>query len=402
MMFKLKRTFWDSDSRQAAKTPSGPTSHAKHYLEVRREALGGSGEKAARRDLETDKPLGDRSQFQIGLHAAHGEAVHNRIETAVTDVAEVDEELADLEREEEWRSADIEKADNEIKEAIASREKIPKPRRFLASISTGAYFLIMGLFAGCEYPLLRLSFVRLPVDDQTIKVIAILTGATLVAGVHVLALAASRLVQAEGDRIESRRDWSAHRAVVAFGVGFYAFVITGLAWVRAGEINGIDKTFTGHGMSHPIWLGVALGALHAATLLAAFYVAYHRARGAEYRDAKILIEKRQADKKAAEQALEDLDRREARLQVRREGIVDRADRDLEQLHRHHRLEESSYLAILSRSFDKPPKSIDDWDNSRTPRGPRTPSTRSLKKPAPKNGKPDAHTTERIRRTVHKP
>src|SRR5439155_255661 len=82
----------------------------------------------------------------------------------------------------------------------------------------------------CEYPLLRLSLVRLPVDDRTIKIIAILIGATLVAGVHVLGLAASRLVQAEGDRIESRRDWFVHRAVVTFGAGFYAVVIAALAF----------------------------------------------------------------------------------------------------------------------------------------------------------------------------
>lgn len=396
-MFHLKRTPWDSDTRRAAKAPM--SSKGRQRLEVRREAVSGSGEKAARRDLESDQPLGARSHFQIGLHASHRAAVHNRIDHAVADIAVVDEELADLEREQEWRASDVKHAEKATEDAKAKLEKIPIPRR-LAAISTFAYVTVMALFAGCEYPLLRLSFVRLPVDDQTVKVVAILTGATLVAGVHVLALAAARLVQAEGDRIEGRRDWLAHRAVLAFGVTFYSLVVAGLAWVRAGEITEIGRAFGGSGMSHPIWLGVALGFLHGATLLAAFHVSYLRARGAEWRDAQLTVEQRESEKKDADQALEETDRREARLYVRREEIAERSDRDLEQLHQHHKLEESKYLAILARAHERQPKPVDDWDYTRTPRERCVPPTRSLEQPSP-NGKFEIDTTARLRRALPK-
>jgi hypothetical protein len=376
----------------ASKTPST-------RLEVRPEATRGSGEKAARRDLESRQPLGKRSGFQSGLKAAHEEAAHSRLESAAADIGEVDEELADIERQQGWRLKDIESADEKLNEAIANRNALPQPRRFPGMISTFAYVVIMGLFAACEYPLMRLSLVRLPVDDWTIKVIALLLGATLVAGVHVLALATARVVQPEGDRIEGRRDWFAHVGVIVAGLVFYVFVVVGLAWVRAGEINGIDKAFTGEGMRHPVWFGVALGFFHAATLLAAFYVSYHRARAAEWRAAQQLVETRTEDKETAETALEELDRREARLHVRREGIIDRADRDLEQLQKHHLGEEHAYLAILARELDAPPKPIDDWDISRTPRGRCVVPVRTLNVVVHKNGNPDSDTKERLRRSV---
>lgn len=335
-------------------------------LEVRREMVRGSGERAARRDLESERPLATRTAFQDGLQAAQGEAASNRIERAVAEIGAVDEELADVECEKEWRAADIEQAGDRLKEAGEKRDAVPKPRRF-GRISILAYATIMALFSAAEYPLLKLSFTRLPVDDQTIRVISVLVGATLVAGTHVLALAVARLMLAEGDRIEGRRDWFAHVAVVVVGVGAYAFVVVGLAFVRAGEIVGIGETFAGHGVSHPVWFGVALGCLHAATLLAAFYVAYYRARGAEWRDAQLAVESREAEKTDATEALETVERREVRLHVRREVIADSADHDLDRLRRHHRLEESKYLGILARAFDDPPKPISDWDTSRTPR-----------------------------------
>jgi hypothetical protein len=380
-------------SRAAAvRTPgrSEPT-----VLKVRADAIRGSGEKAARRDLESSQALGERSHFQAKLQASHEQAVHHRIEQAVADLGLVDEELADIEREQEWRQRDISAAEKRLEKAVGAREAIPEPRRFLGTISNSAYFVVMLLFAAVEYPLLRLSLVRLPVDDATIKVIAVLIGATLVAGVHVLALAASRVVEHEGDRIESRRDWLAHRGIVIAGATFYGFIVIGLAWVRAGEINGIDKSFTGQGLAHPVWLGIALGFLHAATLLAAFYVAYQRARGAQWRAAQELVERREQEKKEADAALEELDRREARLHVQRDNIIDRADRDLEQLHRHHAVEEKAYLAILARSIENPPKSIDDWDTSRTPRERHVPPVRTLTKTVPSNGRRNGHTSARV-------
>ncbi len=395
----LLRLVRGSGTRRTAQSAAMPVA-GRRRVEVRRETLGGSGEKAARLDLESDQPLGKHSQFQIGLCAAQSEAAHHRMEQAVAEMAEVDEELADVAREHEWRSLTVERATKALAVATKALEKIPVPRR-LATIATVAYVAVMAVFSAAEYPLLRLSFVRLPVDDTTIRVIAILTGATLVAGTHVMALAASRLVLHEGDRIENRRDWSVHRAVVTVGAVFYALVVTGLAWVRAGEINAIDRTFSGRGVSHPFWLGIALGFLHAATLLAAFYVAYSRARAAEWRAAKQLVEQREGELAAAEQPLEELDRREARLYVHREGIADRADRDLDQLHRHHKFEEAKYLAILARSSRYPtPQAIDDWDTSRTPRGLRTPPRRSLDELAFTNGKSNATTAEdEVRRAM---
>jgi predicted anti-sigma-YlaC factor YlaD len=379
-----------------ASTPIGPTPPRRRTVEVRREAVRGSGEKAARLDLESGQPLGEHTHFQVGLQAAQSEAAHNRLEQAEGETTEVDEELAGIEREREWRTHDAGEVRKALKAAKKKLERIPPQQ--LGAISDVAYLAVMVLFSGAEYPLLRLSFVRLPVDDTTIKMIALLTGATLVAGTHVIALATSRLVLHEGDRIEGRRNWSTHRAVVALGAVFYALVVAGLAWVRVGEIDAIDRKFNGQGMSHPVWLGIALGFLHAATLLAAFYVAYARARAAEWRAAKQLVEQREGELKEAEQALEELDRREARLFVRREGIADRADRDLEQLHRHHKLEEAKYLAILARSQERPPKPIADWDDSRTPRTQRTPPRRSLERPVATNGKADA-TSEQIRHAV---
>src|SRR5581483_3803931 len=89
-----KRTFKTQATGQTATALSVPS--VPQRLEVRREAVAGSGEKAARRDLESKTPLGDRSHYQNGLHAAHSEAVSNRIEQAVADIGVVDEELADL------------------------------------------------------------------------------------------------------------------------------------------------------------------------------------------------------------------------------------------------------------------------------------------------------------------
>lgn len=387
-------------SVSAGSPPADVTRRSRGQLEVRQETLRGSGERAARRDLESEQPLGGRAAFQDGLQAAHGEALSNRIEQAIAEIGRIDEELADVEIEKEWREHDVDEAVKTRDEAVKERDKIPKPRR-LGRISPLVYAATMALFAAAEYPLLKLSFTRLPVDDQTIRVISVLVGATLVAGVHVLALAVSRLVQPEGDRIEGRRDWFAHLAVVVAAALTYVFVVVGLAFVRAGEILGIGKAFAGHGVSQPIWLGVALGCLHGATLLAAFYVAYYRARGAEWRDAQNAVNERESELAIAEQALEEVERYEARLHVRREAIADRADHDLDRLLRHHQHEEAKYLAILVRQLDDPPKPIGDWDTTKTPRARHTPPTRSTraKTAGSQNGKPSAASTQRVKRTV---
>jgi hypothetical protein len=371
-------------------------------LEVRPETVRDSGEKAARLDLESNLPLGERTAFQEGLEAAHGEAMSNRIEQAVAQIGAVDEELADVEREKEWRENDVERAEQALENAVEKRDKIPRPR-LVGQIPRLIYAPIMALFAVAEYPLLKLSFTRLPVDDTTIRVIAILVGATLVAGVHVLGLAVSRLVRAEGDRIEGRRDWLAHRAVVALAAVLNVFVVVGLAIVRAGEIAGIGAAFGGHGVSQPVWLGVALGCLQGATLLAAFYLAYYRARGVEWRDAQNLVNDLEAKRENAERALEEVERREARLLVSREAIPDRADHDLDRLLRHHQLEEAKYLAILARHLEGPPKPIGTWDTTRTPRArhasPADSATSRAKRPQAGNGKPSAAAARRVKHAM---
>jgi hypothetical protein len=300
----------------SAKPRSSRSVHTHEPIEVRPETVHGSGKKAARLDLESAHPLGDQTAYQDGLVAAHGEASSNELEHATTERGELEEELADVDCELVWREA--------------------------------------------EYPLLRLSFTRLPVDDNTIRLISVLVGAMLIASVHVLGQVASRVVRAEGERTEGRRDWRLHRAVFALGAALVTGAVVWLAMLRASEIGAVGREFSGQGVSHPSWLGAALGLLHALVLLAAFYLAYQRARGAEPRSIENEIAEFEAERTTAEAALEALERRRERLLVRIATLDNRTELRLERIFRHHKHEEADYLAILRRELAEPPEAIGDW------------------------------------------
>jgi hypothetical protein len=327
---------------------------------VRPETVRGSGKKAARLDLESGFPLGDQTAYQDGLIAAQGEAASNELEHATAERGEFEEELADVECESVWSEADVENGNAKIEKAERRRDQLVEAARPIGQMPLVAYVFLMALFSGSEYPLLKLSFTRLPADDRTIRLISVLVGMVLVGSMHVLGLVASRLVRAEGERTEGRRDWQIHRAVFALGV----FVITGVvAWLgllRASEIAAVSRQFSGQGISHPSWLGIALGLLHALVLLSAFYLAYQRARGDELRDIEAEIAELEAERATAEAALEELERRRTRLLVRIDTLDTRTELRLERLLRHHQHEEAEYLAILRRELPEPPQPIGDW------------------------------------------
>ena len=329
-------------------------------VEVRPETVRGSGKKAARLDLESTYPLGDQTAYQDGLVAAHGEASSNELEHATAERGELEEELADVECELVWREADVEDKNAKIAKTERRRELIPKSARLIRQMLLLVYVLLMGLFSVGEYPLLKLSFTRLPVDDETIRLISVLVGMMLVASVHILGQVASRIVRTEGERTEGRRDWQLHRAVFALGVFLVAGAVIWLAMLRASEIGAVSREFSGQGVSHPSWLGAALGLLHALVLLSAFYLAYQRARGAELRDIEAEIAKLEAERATAEAALEELERRRERLLVRIDTLDNRTELRLERIFRHHKHEEAEYLAILKRELAEPPQAIGDW------------------------------------------
>jgi hypothetical protein len=329
-------------------------------IEVRPETVRGSGKKAARLDLESGYPLGDQTAYQDGLIAAHGEASSNELEHATAERGELEEELADVECESVWREADVENGNAKNEKAERRRDQLVEAARSIGQMPLVAYVFLMALFSGSEYPLLHLSFTRLPADDRTIRLISVLVGMVLVGSMHVLGLVASRLVRAEGERTEGRRDWQIHRAVFALGV----FVITGVvAWLgllRASEIAAVSRQFSGQGISHPSWLGAALGLLHALVLLSAFYLAYQHARGDELRDVEAEIAELAVERATAEIALEKLERQRVRLLVRIDTLDERTELRLERLLRHHQHEEADYLAILRRKLPEPPHAIADW------------------------------------------
>ena len=160
-------------------------------VEVRPETVRGSGKKAARLDLESAHPLGDQTAYQDGLVAAHGEASSNELEHAATERGELEEELADVECELGWREAGVEDGNAKIAKAERRRDSIAEAARLIGQMSLVAYVALMVLFSVAEYPLLKLSFTRLPVDDRTIRLISVLVGMMLVASVHVLGQVAS-------------------------------------------------------------------------------------------------------------------------------------------------------------------------------------------------------------------
>jgi hypothetical protein len=329
-------------------------------IEVRAETVRGSGKKAARLDLESAHPLGDQTAYQDGLVAAHGEASSNELEHATTERGELVEELADVDCELVWREAAVEEKNAKIAQAEQRRDQVARAVRSISQIPLVAYLALMALFSVSEYPLLRLSFARLPVDDRTIRLIAVLVGALFVASVHVLGQVAARVVCAEGERTEGRRDWRLHRAVFTLGAALVAGAVVWLAMLRASEIGAVGREFYGQGVSHPSWLGAALGLLHALVLLAAFYLAYRRARGAELRSIENEIAELEAERRAAETTLEALERRRERLLVRIATLDHRTELRLERISRHHKHEEADYLAILRRELAEPPEAIGDW------------------------------------------
>ena len=136
-------------------------------------------------------------------------------------------------------------------------------------------------------------------------------------------------MRAEGERTEGRRDWQLHRAVFAVGVtpGCWCRRLAGDA-PRERDRRGQPRVLRA-GISHPSWLGVALGLLHALVLLSAFYLAYQRARGAELRD--IESRDRQARSRAGN----------CGGSARRAG---KASRAVARPHRRHSITEQSFVS----------------------------------------------------------
>ena len=363
-------------------------------VEVRVESVRGSGRKAARRDLEAGVGLGERSAFQDGLVANHEESVANESERASTERQAPSIELADVESELEWREAEIEDLNNQISEAEGRRSRLPKVRQAL-QFAFGVYVGLLVLFAVAEYPLLRLSFTRLPVDDTTIRAVSVLVGLMLVAAVHVLGSVAARVVQAEGERVEGRRDWRLHVAALICGAGLVVGAVIGLAVLRGSEIAAVGAAFHGQGVGHPFLLGAALGFLHGLVLLAAFYLAYHRARGVEWRALTEEIRVLATARAVAEDRLEELERQRERLLVRLESIEERHGERLERLLRHHKHEEAEYLAVLRRELDAPPVPVSNWTTRTTIAKPVAPKTTGTK-----NKRTTA--ARRVKRSLNKP
>jgi hypothetical protein len=329
-------------------------------VEVRREVVRGSGKKTARLDLESKRPLDSPSSYQDGLVAAHGEASSNELERAAADRGQLKEDLADVDRQIDWRLAGAENAIAEIDEVSKKRDSISESARAIGEMALTAYVMLMVLFASAEYPLLKLSFTRLPVDDRTIRLISILVGLMFVAGVHVLGRVASRVVCVEGERSEGRRDWGLHLAILVAGGLVVVSAVIALAVIRGSEIGAVSREFSGQGVSHPAWLGVALGLLHALVLLSAFYLAYQRARGAGLRAIEDEIAELEGKLASEERELETLERRRDRLLVRLATLEEVTQLRLEQILRLHKYEESGYLAILRRELADPPAAIEDW------------------------------------------
>ena len=361
-------------------------------VEVRAESVRGSGKKAARRDLEAGFPLGDRSAFQDGLVANHEESVANENERSATERQAPLIELADVESELVWREAEVDDLNERISETEGRRNRLPKVRQAL-QFAFPVYIGLLVLFSVAEYPLLRLSFTRLPADDMTIRAVSVLVGLMLVAAVHVLGSVATRVVQAEGERVEGRRDWHLHVAALASGGFLVVGAVIGLAVLRGSEIAAVGAAFYGQGVGHPFLLGAALGFLHGLVLLAAFYLAYHRARGTEWRalTEEILLLKQ--ERAVAEARLEELERQRERLLVQLELIEERHGERSERLLRHHQHEEAEYLAVLRRELGEPPVPVSSWNT-------RTSAKRVAAKTAGANGKP-ARTTaaRRVKRSL---
>lgn len=329
-------------------------------LEVLPDVARGSGRRAARLDLESGFPLGDRTAFQDGLVSAYQEAVANEMERDLEERGEPLGDLADVECELVWREAEVEDANARIEKVDRRRERLANAG-LIGQIPLTVFLCLMGLFAAAEYPLLRLSFTRLPLDDTMIRLVSLLVGLVLVAAVDVIGLIACRVVRAEGERVEGRRDWLLHALLLGFGCCCVVATVVWLALLRASEIAAVGTAFQGRGVGHPAWLGAALGFLHALVLLAAFYLAYQRARASELLKIEKTIDEIGQERKTAEERLEELERKRERLLVRLDLISQRTGQRLERLLHHHEHEEADYLAILRRELQAPPSPINDWE-----------------------------------------
>jgi hypothetical protein len=336
--------------------------------------------KAARRDLEPGRPLVRRTPFQRRLVAGHRAAKHARLERAAAEARPHKQELAEIKRHLKWRNKEITEANRKLPE-VAKKLEALHPTQVLARLPLPIYVFLQGLFALVEYPLIHVAFIRLPVDDRTIKLVSILVGCVLVAGMHVLGRAAAHVVRAEGERLESRRDWLIHVWVLGAGLLFYLVVVIALAVVRASEISAIGALFDGFGERHPGWLGVGLGFLQAISLAGSFYLAYLHARSSEGR--AIRVELRALDQRIekAKRQLEELETRRDRILVTLAAIDEETRYHLERLLRHHEHVESEYLAILARELEEPPLPVADWDADVDSRdlAPTTPPSHGRKK-----------------------
>lgn len=327
-------------------------------LEVR-DDVAGSGAPAGRLDLESDISPGVRSAYQVGLEASCRDAAANHAAQSLFDVSLIDRGLAGLKCLKSVCEARLAKVHDEVAEAVDGMVRIRSPRR-LAKIPAATLVGLTVPLGVMEYPLAKLWLVRLPMSDTAITLLAILLSVALLVSAHVLALSVARLVQAEGDHIEGRRDWSLHRLITILGTGLFAVVLFSLAWVRASEVHGVEQEFLGQGLSHPVWFALTLGVLHALVLLVAFYLSYLWAKGREWREADAQLRKLRDEEKAAQAELDKADSEIAGLRVERQALIDRTELELQQLIEHHRVEESKYLAILNRQLENPPMPI-EWD-----------------------------------------
>lgn len=316
--------------------------------------------KAARRDLESRQPLVRRTPFQRETVAAYRAAKAAGVEDDAVKTRSLKEQLAEIGRRIRWRIKQVKDASAKLPE-VAKKLETLHPTQLLARINTWVYLLLQSLFALAEYPLVKIAFRRLPVDDGTIRLISILVGCVLVAGMHVLGGVAARTVQAEGERLEGRRNWHLHVAVLSAGVVFYVGVVVALGVVRASEISGVGELLNGAGQRHPGWLGVALAALHAISLAASFVLAYWHARGAEWRAIKAEMDALEQRIEEAERQLEDLEASRDRIHVTLAESEAETANYLERLLRFHEHLEAEYLAILARELEVPPLAVANWD-----------------------------------------
>lgn len=344
-----------------------------------------SARKAARRDLQSGQPLVRRTPFQCQAVAAYRMAKETRLEEAAIETRTLKEKLAEIERRIRWRVKEVKEATRKLGE-LAKKLTVLHPTQLLAWFNIWTYLLLQGLFAVVEYPLIRIAFTRLPVSDGTIRLISILVGCVLVAGMHVFGGVAARAVPAEGECLEGRRDWLLHVAVLSAGLLFYVGVVIGLAVVRGSEISAVGEVFHGFGERHPGWLGVALAFLQAISLTGSFYVAYQHTRGAYWRAIKAEMAVLERRIEETERQIEELESHRDRLVIGLAATEEETAHHLERLLRFHEYLEAEYLAVLGRELTLPPLPVADWDADVDPGD--SPASRRLSRKTATNGHRD--------------